>query len=402
MDSEDYDIIADMLYEEDAEITPHVLWDMNNLYEAYKKSMKGSSWKASSQEFEQDVIGNLAKIAESLKDHTYTTDPTVEFILNERGKTRYIHGNTVKDRIVRHNLCDNVINPAIEKYLIYNNGASQKGKGISFSRKLFEEHLHNFYLKYGDNKGYVLFIDFSKFYDNIPHSKTKEMFKELLDEESKQLFADTIDTFNIDITQYPDINPEDRFDTIAFHQLKPTDGAELPTRYLNKGIDIGDQISQSIGIFYPYKIDNYATIVQGHKWYGRYMDDIYIIHRDKEYLEETLQGIRQIAEEYGLFVNDKKTRFYKLSETYKYLQVKYFLTDKGKVVKRINPQSVIRERKRLKAYKRLLDKGILTLNNIQQIYKSWICQYCKIMSKQQISNIQSLYETLFNDTVRYR
>lgn len=234
----DYDIIADMI-EDENQSEPHILWDMNYLYDAFKKSMKGSSWKSEPQRYEQSVTMELTKLSKSLENHTYKTDPTVEFILNERGKTRYIHGNTIKDRIVRHNLCDNIITPIIDNYLIYNNGASQKGKGISFSRKRFERDLHNFYLKYGDNKGYVLFIDYSKFYDNIPHAKVKEMFDGLLDEESKWLINDIIDSFNIDITNYPSINPEDKFDSIDFHKLIPT-GENLPKRYLNKGIDIGD------------------------------------------------------------------------------------------------------------------------------------------------------------------
>ena len=396
----DYDIIADMI-EDENQSEPHILWDMNYLYDAFKKSMKGSSWKSEPQRYEQSVTMELTKLSKSLENHTYKTDPTVEFILNERGKTRYIHGNTIKDRIVRHNLCDNIITPIIDNYLIYNNGASQKGKGISFSRKRFERDLHNFYLKYGDNKGYVLFIDYSKFYDNIPHAKVKEMFDGLLDEESKWLINDIIDSFNIDITNYPSINPEDKFDSIDFHKLTPTD-ENLPKRYLNKGIDIGDQTSQNIGVFYPTRIDTYATIVRGHKWYGRYMDDMYVIHRDKEYLEETLKGMVKLAKEHGLFVNGKKTHICKLSDTYKYLQVKYFLTEKGKVVKRINPKAVTRERRKLKAYKRLLDKSIMRYEDIKKAYKSWICEYHKLMSKQQILNMQKLYTELFNDTVRYR
>lgn len=132
------------------------------------------------------------------------------------------------------------------------------------------------------------------------------------------------------------------------------------------------------------------------------MDDMYIIHRDKEYLEETLKGMMKLAKEYGLFVNEKKTHICKLSDTYKYLQVKYFLTVKGKVVKRINPKAVTRERRKLKAYKRLLDKSIMKYEDIKRAYKSWICEYHKLMSKQQILNMQKLYTELFNDTVRYR
>lgn len=398
---DDYDIVADMI-DDELKQKPHILWDMNYLYEAFRKSMKGSSWKGEPQKYEQDVVSELTKLSNSLENHTYETDPTVEFILKERGKTRYIHGNTIRDRIVRHNLCDNLISPAIDPLTIYNNGASQKGKGISFSRKQFEKHLHNFYLKYGDNNGYVLFIDFSKFYDNISHDNVKDMFYGLLDAESYRLFTQIVDSFRIDITNYPMVDENDKFDSIAFHQLEPEVNDTAQKRFLTKGIDIGDQTSQNIGVFFPTRIDTYATVVRGHKWYGRYMDDIYIIHRDREYLKETLQGIEELSDQLGLFINNKKTRICKLSDTYKYLQVKYFLTETGKVVKRINPKAIVRERRRLKGYKRLLNKDVLKYQDIENSYKSWICDYHKLMSKQQLHNMQSLYTELFDRTIRYK
>lgn len=98
---EEYDIVADLI-DEELKPKPFLLWDMNYLYEAFCKSMKGSSWKGAPQKFEQDVLYQLALISKSLEDHSYEPDPTVEFVLSERGKTRYIHGNTIRDRIVRH------------------------------------------------------------------------------------------------------------------------------------------------------------------------------------------------------------------------------------------------------------------------------------------------------------
>lgn len=397
----DYDIVAEII-DEELKQQPHVLWDMNYLYDAFKKSMEDSSWKNQPQKFELNILPELAKLSKSLENHMYKTDPTAEFVLKERGKIRYIHGNTIKDRIVRHNLCDNIITPTIAKFLIKNNPASQKGKGITFARNQFEKHLHNFWLKNKNNQGYILFIDFSKFYDNIPHSQLREMFSKLLDDEAYWLFDQIIDSFNIDITKYPMINPEDKFDSIEFHNLVAEESDELPTRYLDKGIDIGDQTSQNIGIFYPTRIDTYATVVRKHKWYGRYMDDIYIIHESKEYLLETLEGVQEICKDYRLFINQKKTYISRLSDTFKYLQIKYFLTDTGKVVKRINPKSVTRESRKLKAYKRLLDKGILQYEDVEQAYKSWMGSYRRIMSKIQIANMQNLYKQLFGKEVRYK
>lgn len=148
--------------------------DLNALYEAFKASMRGSAWKEETQLFERDFLSEIVKLKEELKNRTYKTSPTSEFILHERGKIRCIHGNRMRDRVVRHSFCDNVLTPTLEKYLINNNCASQKGKGISKARELFERDLHNYWLKHRTNDGYIGFIDFSKFYDNIRHDKIRE------------------------------------------------------------------------------------------------------------------------------------------------------------------------------------------------------------------------------------
>ena len=169
-----------------------------------------------------------------------------------------------------------------------------------------------------------------------------------------------------------------------------------------KSVDIGDQVSQDIGIFYPAQIDNYAKLVRGAKMYGRYMDDIYIIGETKDYVESVIQGIAEQAKSLGIFINERKTRIVKLSHPFKYLQIKYRLSDSGRVIKRISPKSVTRERRKLKAYKRLLDRGAMGYADIEQAYKSWMGDYARIMSKEQVKNMKQLYKGLFGKEPRWK
>lgn len=379
--------------------------DMNALYDAYKASMIGSAWKEEPQRFEIDFLSELTALHHELESRTYKTSKGSEFTLRERGKIRHIHGGRISDRVVRHSLCDNVLGPALDRYTIYNNAASQKGKGIDFARKLFERDLHNFWLEHRTNEGYVAFVDLSKFYDNVQHEKAKEMILPKIDEYSGWLLSNIIDTFRVDVSYMSDEEyagcMDRKFNSIEYFETIP---AELKTgkRYMAKSVEIGDQTSQHIGVYYPTPIDNYVTIVRGIGRYGRYMDDMYIIHHDLDYLKETLKGVYQKAAELGLFVNEKKTRICRLSDTYIYLQVRYFMTDKGKVVKRINPKSITRERRKLKRYKHLMDEGRLTYPAIEQAYKSWMGKFTRIMSKKQIKNMKELYYQLFKEDARWK
>lgn len=160
-------------------------------------------------------------------------------------------------------------------------------------------------------------------------------------------------------------------------------------------VDIGNQVSQDVGIVHPYRIDNYISIVMGCKLFGRYTDDTHIISDSKEFLLTVLEGVRQIAEEYGIIINEKKTRICKLSSFYRYLQIGYSLTDTGRVIRKIHPKAVTRERRKLKAYKRKLDAGEMSYFDVENSFKSWLGGNWKRMSRQQISNMSLLYYQLF-------
>ena len=132
------------------------------------------------------------------------------------------------------------------------------------------------------------------------------------------------------------------------------------------------------------------------------MDDIYIIGRTREEVRAAMADITREATEMGLYINDKKTHIARLSKPFKYLQIRYYLTDSGQVVKRINPKSVTRERRKLKAYKRLMDRGEMPYERIEQSYKSWMGANVRMMSKKQIKGMKTLYKQLFERSPRWK
>ena len=92
----------------------------------------------------------------------------------------------------------------------------------------------------------------------------------------------------------------------------------------------------------------------------------------------------------------------KLSQQFKILQINYQLTETGRIIRKINPKAITRERRKLKAYKRLLDSKRLTYNEIENIFKSWMAGNYKNMSMQQISNMSQLYYNLFGRKVTWK
>lgn len=157
-----------------------------------------------------------------------------------------------------------------------------------------------------------------------------------------------------------------------------------------------DSSAEDPAFSYEYDADYiYSAFLQaygmGCKFFGRYTDDTHIISDSKELLMAVLDGVREIAKEYGIIINERKTRICKLSSFYRYLQIGYSLTDTGRVIRKINPKSITRERRKLKAYKRKLDAGTMSYADVENSFKSWLGGNWKSMSRQQISNMSLLY-----------
>lgn len=376
--------------------------DANALYRAYTASIKNSAWKESVQIFSLNFLSHIFKIQEDLLSRTLQNGPIAEFALHERGRVRPITSISINDRIVRHALCDEVISPKVRRYIIYDNCASIKGRGMSQQRKRFEVHLHRYYRQYG-NEGYILFGDFSKFYDNIVHEIAKRELLKLFenDEFIDWLLTVIFDGFKVDVSYMSDEEYAECM-TGMFNKLEYR---KIPAEYLTgekwmaKSVNIGDQLSQIIGIYYPYRIDNYVKYVRAQKFYGRYMDDWYIMHPSKEELEDLLRNIKRIATEFGIHINEKKTRIVKISGTYKFLQVKYTLTKDGKIIKRMNPDRVTAMRRKLKKLAVKVGNDEIPYDNVENMFRSWMGSFYKLLSRQQRKHLIKLYEDLFDKTI---
>lgn len=138
---------------------------------------RSSGWKQSAQRFLLNRLTEVSNLQKDVLTGTYQPDQGGKFRIHENGHERIIHAMTPRDAVLQHVLTDEVLIPALRRYLIYDNGASLKGKGISFTRRRFEEHLRWHYRRYGTD-GYILLIDFRKYFDNIRHDTALRLVAE--------------------------------------------------------------------------------------------------------------------------------------------------------------------------------------------------------------------------------
>lgn len=224
-----------------------IVCDANNLYRAYKTSVKSSKWKETTQKFMMNFLRYIFEIQDDIINRTLKNGLTQEFTLHERGRVRPITSIQIRDRIVRHVLCDDILLPEVKKHIIYDNCASIKGRGISQQRKRFEIHLHKYYKLHG-NDGWILFGDFSKFYDNIIHEIAKQELLKLFDDDEfiDWLLTLIFDGFKVDVSYMSDEEYEncylDLFNKLEYRDI-PSEKL-TGEKWMAKSVNIGDQLSQ--------------------------------------------------------------------------------------------------------------------------------------------------------------
>jgi hypothetical protein len=143
-------------------------------------------------------------------------------------------------------------------------------------------------------------------------------------------------------------------------------------------------------------MDHFIKEVLCIKYYGRYMDDIYLIHHDKQYLEYCRKEIKKIHESLGIKANDKKTKIVKINDGIKFLKGVYFLTENGGIIRRATPDSRKRMRRKLVKFKALLESGKMSYNDIRTAYQAWRGNYQKRFNAYHtIRRMDSFYNRLF-------
>lgn len=331
----------------------------DNLYHSYKQCCKGVGWKSSTHKYRANALYNVNVAYKSLLNGTFKTKGFYEFDIVERGKPRHIQSVHISERVVQRCLCDYCLVPTLRRTFIYDNGACIKFKGIDFALNRMNRHLEKYYRHYG-NEGYALVFDFSQYFKRINHAVIlKILRKEISDDKLYKLTKMLVDDFG------------------------------------DEGLGLGSQISQSCALVLPNKLDHYIKEVLGVKYYCRYMDDGCLIHHSKQHLQKCLTEITRICDELGIVLNKKKTQIVKLSRGVKFLKTRFILTKTGKIIRKPHKKNIVQMRRKLKTFRRWVDDGRMTLEDVRTSFQSWKGHQMKFNSYRARRSMWDLFIKLF-------
>lgn len=353
-----------------------------SLYDANRRSMRNVAWKASVQRYQMNFLRNIHDTNKALLAGKNITKGFVEFDTVERGKTRHIRSVHFSERVVQRSVCDNSLIPLLSRKLIYDNGACLKGKGIDWALDRLDAHLQQFYRANGfSNEGFILKFDFSGYFDCILHEICMKNITDVCeDERIIELVKSFIYPFG--------------FEQVAgnWRKMKRDISQE---KYTGKSLGLGSQVSQISAISYPNMLDHYIKQVLHVRWYGRYMDDGYLLFKHKKDAVHALKKICEVCNTLGITVNQKKTQIISLKRDFVYLKVRHRLTPSGKTIRRLSKVSITRQRRKFKKFYKMYLDGKMSLKDISQAYGSWKGYALRRNARLTVRNMDRLFASLF-------
>lgn len=307
--------------------------DFGNLYIAYRKSRSGKGCKAGTLKFGNVALEGVHLLKNMLENGMYSVSPYNQFTIYEP-KERIVKAGSFKDKIVQHSLCDNVLLPKLSKVFINHNFAGQKNKGTLFGLDCLKEDMLKFYEEHG-TEGYILKCDITKFFYTIDHEILKQFVKEYF--------------------------PDNKIQWLCNLFIDSTEGI---------GIPLGNQISQVFALLYLNDLDHIITEKLHIKYYGRYMDDFYLIHESKEYLIYCLEVITNYIESLKLTLNGK-TQIIPFKNGINFIGFHTYITENGKAIRKLTGDNKRKIKKKLLKQSKLVKSGKITRKKFDESYEAW-------------------------------
>lgn len=250
--------------------------NFTHLLNAYRLARQDNRYKKQVCAFDLSLEENLFKLKWELETNRYQPSPYTYFIVTDP-KLRHVAAPKFKDRVFHHALVS-VIEPLFDKSFIDNAYACRKSKGTHFAMKRMKKFLQAARSFHGDQTPiYILQCDISKFFPSI----SWDILISLVQKQVKN--PKVFDIINKIITTHKVYDDNGHLNTL------PKEVISIEQR---KGLPIGNLTSQLFANVYLNPLDHFVKEMLKERWYGRYMDDFFVIHHDKNHLVQVKKEIQ--------------------------------------------------------------------------------------------------------------
>ncbi|MCD8310261.1 MAG: hypothetical protein LUB83_03480 [Prevotellaceae bacterium] len=274
---------------------------LEDMLVAYYDCRRGKRNTASAIEFEMDYERRLLDLRDEINRRAYQPGRSICFVVR-RPRYREVFAACFRDRIIHHYIALR-LEPLFEEVFSPRTFNCRKGKGQSYG----ENMLMNDIIMCSDGYTvdcYIAKLDIEGFFMSI----------------ERRMMARMIDRFILEYYHGADID-DLRYlcKVVTIHAPEKNCVRRSPLEYWshlsrNKslftvtegyGMAIGNLFVQLFANFLLNLLDWFLESI-GIIYHGRYVDDFYIIHRNKALLLSLIPKIREFLKEYGLTLHRKK------------------------------------------------------------------------------------------------
>lgn len=307
-----------------------MVFTYQQLYEAWKSAVTQSSEEPNRCKFKFYLEDNLLTLQNEIDDRTFQPSPFKEKIIYYP-KRRVAQVPSIRDKVIQHAMYDNGLYDMLSVPLIAGVSACVRERGDSYASTHLKNILRSYYLKHGKHF-YCLKCDIKSYFASIKHDRVYQLMERYV----------TNDDYKWIMTQFIEQS--------------------------ETGLALGLTQSQALANLYLSELDHMCKEKLGAKYYGRHMDDFYIISDNYDYLVRCWEAIEKYVHSIGLSLN-QKTCIY--TNKIEFLGFCYFMTDSGKIVKRLLKDKRITKRRELKKKLRAVQAGELSAEAFAQSYNGW-------------------------------
>ena len=272
-------------------------WLTKELWRAYRSAKAGKSKKPQVVEFAKNAESEILALSREIHSRTYTPRSSTAFIVNVPVK-REIFAAEFRDRVVHHFLF-NQVNNWWDARFIEDNYSCRVGKGTLYGIRRLDHHIRSESQNY-TRPAYILKLDILGYFMSL---ERKKLYARAMWGLNRQ-FPDKGYPYQICKFLWKEIIFNNPLENVVLNCPRSAWIGLPPAKSLfhqpkGRGIAIGNLTSQLLSNIYLDQLDRFIKLELGFKYYGRYVDDFYIVSNNKNKLVEASRTIEQYVE-YGL------------------------------------------------------------------------------------------------------